>query len=164
VEVFGERLAWLLRGHSSPRTDRRATCIYRTLDPLELREPRYSLQLAFSSPSSLHLAFFVTLPPPRALSLRPHCHLGIYRCQRSPTTRAAASPQRLRQWKYGRRLIDGIDHLDGLGFLISLYSQCFILSFWFSSQCICLALKNWCSSFCKTIRVEKETEKYCGEF
>jgi len=45
-------------------------------------EPRYSLQLAF----------FVTHPPPLTLSLRPHCHLGIYRCQRSQETRAATSP------------------------------------------------------------------------
>jgi len=55
-------------------------------------EPRCSLQLAFSSPSSLQLAFFVTRPPHPTLLLRPHCHLGIYRCQRSQATRAAASP------------------------------------------------------------------------
>jgi len=29
-------------------------------------------------------------------------------------------PHRLCQWKHGRRLIDGIDRLDGLGFLTSL--------------------------------------------
>ena len=79
-------------------------------------------------------------PTTLTLSLRPHCHLGIYRCQRSPTTRAAASPQRLRQWKHEHRLNDGI---YGLGFLISLYSQYFIFSYWFLSQCICSALKNW---------------------
>jgi len=42
---------------------------------------------------------------------------GIYRWQRSQVTRAATFPQRLRQWTYGKRLIDGMDCLDGFGFL-----------------------------------------------
>jgi len=41
------------------------------------RKPRCSRQLAFSSPSSVQLAFFVTDPPPLPLSRRPHCQLGI---------------------------------------------------------------------------------------
>ena len=69
--------------------------------------------------------FFVTHPPPLNLPLRPHCHLGIYRCQRSHATRAATIPHRLRQWKYRTRLIDGIYHLNGSGFLTSLYSSGF---------------------------------------
>ena len=68
---------------------------------------------------------------------------GIYPCQQSPATRAVAYPQCLRQWKHGRSLMEGIYCLDDFGFLISLYSQYFILSYWFSPQCICLALKNW---------------------
>ena len=84
--------------------------------------------------------------PPNGRQFGQLLHLppgGIYRCQRSLATRAAASPQRLRQWKHGRSSMEGIDCLDDFDFLISLYSQCFILSYWFSFQCICLALKNW---------------------
>ena len=87
--------------------------------------PRCSLHLAFSSPGSLQLALFVSHPPPLTLPQRPHCHLGIYRCQRSQATRAATPPQRLHQWKHGRSLIGGIYCLDGLGFPISLYSSHF---------------------------------------
>jgi len=53
-------------------------------------------------------------------------------------------PHRLRQWKYGTRLIDGIDHLDNFGFsYFSVLIRLFILSYWLLSQCIRLALKNW---------------------
>ena len=45
-------------------------------------------------------------------------HGGIYWCQRSQATRVVTSPHRLRQWKHGRRLIDGMDHLNSLGFLL----------------------------------------------
>ena len=108
-------------------------------------DPRCSLQLAFSSPSSLQLAFFVSHPPPLTNSLCPHCHLGIYRCQRSLATRAAASPQRLRQWKDKMWFIDGIDYSESFHvFLTSLYSSCFfILPYWLFSQYISLALANW---------------------
>ena len=67
--------------------DQRAASVYITLDPLKLREPRCSLQLAFSSPSSLQLAFFVLrwpvgtrfpsshAPPPRPTKFDPpHTH------------------------------------------------------------------------------------------
>jgi len=50
---------------------------------------------------------------------------GIYRCQQSFATRAARLPHRLRQWKFRTRLIDGIYHLNGFGFLTSLYSSRF---------------------------------------
>ena len=64
--------------------------------------------------------------PPNGRQFSQLLHLpqgGIYRCQRSPATRAAASPQRLRQWKDGRWLKDGIALSDGLGF-----SYFFVLS------------------------------------
>lgn len=60
-KVVGGRLPWLLSGHSSLRTDRRAMRIYRTLAS-NSGEPRCSLQLTSSSPGSL--AFFVRLSPP----------------------------------------------------------------------------------------------------
>jgi len=114
----------MLGGHSSSRTDLGASSTYTTTDSGS-SEPQCSLPLAFPSSSSLQLAFFVTHPLPLKLPLRPHCHLGIYRCQRSCATRAAILPHRLRQWKYRTRLIDGIYHLNGFGFLSSLYSSGF---------------------------------------
>jgi len=120
----GGTLTWMLGGHSSSRTDSGASSTYTTTDSRN-SEPQCSLPLAFSSSSSLQLAFFVTHPPPLNLPLRPHCHLGIYRCQRSCATRAARLPHRLRQWKFRTRLIDGIYHLNGFGFLTSLYSSGF---------------------------------------
>ena len=117
MKVFGGRFAWLLRGHSSLRTDRRATGLYRAIDPQGLRTSMLA--------TTRILAFFVSHPPPLTLPWRPHCHLGIYWCQRSQATRAATPPHRLRQWKHGRWLIGGIDFLDGFGFPISLYSSDF---------------------------------------
>ena len=114
----------MLGGHSSSRTDPGASSTYTTTDSRS-SEPEYSLPLALSSSSSLELAFFVTHPPPLNLPLRPHCHLGNYRCQRSCATRVVTLPHRLRQWKYRTRLIDGIYHLNGFSFLTSLYSSGF---------------------------------------
>ena len=64
---------------------------YIALATPESGDPRSSLQLTFSSSSSLHLAFFATHPPPSTLSLHPHCQCGIYRRQRSQATRATIS-------------------------------------------------------------------------
>jgi len=50
---------------------------------------------------------------------------GIYRCQRSQATRGASPRHCLPQWKHERRLINGIDCVNGFGFLISLYSYDF---------------------------------------
>jgi len=119
----GGTLTWMLGGHSSSRTDP-ASSTYTTTDSRS-SEPEYSLPLALPSSSSLPLAFFVTHPPPLNLPLRPHCHLGISRCQRSCATRAATFPHRLPHWKYWTRLIDGIYHLNGFSFLTSLYSSGF---------------------------------------
>ena len=46
-------------------------------------------------------------PPPMRPIRRPHCHLGIYRWQRSQVTRAATFPQCLRQWTYERSVREG---------------------------------------------------------
>ena len=89
MEVFGERLVRLLRGHSSLCTDRRATCPYRATNSQELRTSMLATtRTLFSKLATARV--FAAHPPPLTLAWRPHCHLGIYRCQRSQATRAAA--------------------------------------------------------------------------
>ena len=115
VEFCGGRFTWLLGGHSPLRTDRRAASTYTTINSQELKASMLAATRILVSKLATARVFCyppTTLPLPR----RPHCQLGIYRCQRSQATRAATSPHRLRQWKNGRRLIDGMDHFDGLGF------------------------------------------------
>ena len=75
VEVFGERLALLLGGHSSPRTDRRHLHMYNS-EPLGvertsmLATPRILISMLATARvlCSLKLAFFC-LPSPQAVHL-----------------------------------------------------------------------------------------------
>ena len=74
------------------------------------------------------LCFFPLATP--EFILRPHCHLGRYRWQRSQPTRAATLPQCLRQWTRPRSVTDIGIFLDGFfGFRISMYS---LVSYYFS--------------------------------
>ena len=66
----GGTLTWMLGGHSSSRTDPGASSTYTTTDSRS-SEPQCSLPLAFSSSSSLQLAFFVCLDPTSTRFLSP---------------------------------------------------------------------------------------------
>jgi len=95
MKVFGERLARLPRGHSSLRTDRRATCPSRATNSQDLRSTMLATtrNLVFKlATARVFFFFFVPHRPPLSRLLRPHCQLGINRCQRSQATRAAALP------------------------------------------------------------------------
>ena len=129
VEVFGGMFAQSLRGHSSLRTDQRATGIYRTIDPQRFRTSMLATTRILVSRLATARVFCFPPTTPNCL-MAPTLLAGIYRCQRSQATRAATPPQRLRQWNHGRSLIDGIVCLDGFGFPLYLYSsdfRCLIL-------------------------------------
>jgi len=93
------------------------------------QKPSQGWHTSFAPEGQITCLELGSLWPPNGRQLgQLHNHLplyGIYRCQRSCATRAAALPHRLRQWKYRTRLIDGIYHLYYFSFLTSLYSSGF---------------------------------------
>ena len=116
MKVIGGRFAWLLGGHSSLCTDRRATSACGTIDSQELRTSMLASKLATAR------IFRYTPTTPNSLTVS-RCRLGIYRCHDLKQQGQRHLPHYLRQRTHGRRLTDGIDRLDGLGFLTSLHSS-----------------------------------------
>jgi len=104
VKVIGGRFAWLLGGHSSLCTDRRATSVCGTIDSQELRTSMLASKLATAR------IFRYTPTTSNSLTVS-RCRLGIYRCHDLKQQGQRHLPHYLRQRTHGRRLTDGIDQM-----------------------------------------------------
>ena len=116
----------MLRGHSSLRTDRRATYKYRTIDSHELRTLKLATTRILVSKLATARVFSYppTTPNPLSAPLLSSRDLSVPTI--SSDKGGGTSPTAcLRPWTHKRGLIDGIDRLDSFGFLISLYSSGF---------------------------------------
>ena len=143
VEVFGGTFAWSLRGHSSLRTDQRATSIYRTIDPQGFRISMLATTriLVFRLATARVFCFPPTTPhspPAPSLSSR---DLPVPTISSDKGSDTSPTPPPVEIWKK----LDGWNRLLRWFWFsyISILITFSFVSYWLLSQCICLALENW---------------------
>jgi len=134
-----ERFSWLLGGHSLLRTDLRAPGIYGTIDCPQSR----SSKLATTRFPVCKLAtarLFCSHPLPL---IAPSLSTWDLSVATIPSNKDSDIPPTPPPGEHGKRLIDGMDYVDGFGFLFLSTDWAFILKYWLLSQCIWWALENW---------------------
>ena len=119
----------LLNGYSSLCTDRRAISTYKTVDSQELRTSMLATTPILVSKLATACVFCCRPTTSNSLtvpSLSPkNLSVPTISSNKGSYTHRPHRPHRLRQWKYETSLLDGIDHIDGLSFLTSLYASGF---------------------------------------